>query len=61
MRLRKRDDVLRADYIRAQTALERWIESDVAGGVDNDVDIVGDRLCFFFGVAEDWSRRYRRL
>ena len=49
---RKGDDVLRADDVRAQAALERGIESNVAGGVDDDVDIVGDGLCFFFAVAE---------
>ena len=49
---RKSDDVLRADDVRAQAALECGIESYVAGGVDDDVDIVGDGLCFFFAVAE---------
>ncbi len=49
---RKRDHVLRSDYVRAQATFECWIESYVAGGVDDDVDVVGDCLCFFFGVAE---------
>ena len=49
---RESDHVLRADYVRAQAALECGIESDVAGGVDNDVDVVRDRLRFFFGVTE---------
>src|ERR1043165_707029 len=49
---RERDDVLCADYIRAQSALESGIESYIAGGVDDDVDVFGDSLCFFFGIAE---------
>ncbi len=49
---REGDDVLCSYYIRAQSALERGIESDVAGGVDDDVDVIGDGLCFFFGIAE---------
>ncbi len=49
---RKRDHVLRADDVRAQTAFESWIEGDVAGGVDDDVDVVGDGLGFFFAVTE---------
>src|SRR5689334_3256553 len=49
---RESDDVLRADDVRAQTAFEGGIESYVAGGVDDDVDVVGDRLGFFFAVAE---------
>src|SRR5215213_8757494 len=51
---RKSDDVLRADYVGAQAALERGIESYVAGGVDDDVDVAGNGLCFFLGVAEVW-------
>src|SRR6185436_7663890 len=49
---RKRDDVLRPDDVRAQAAFECGIESDVAGGVDDDVDIVGNCLRFFFAVTE---------
>ena len=29
-----------------------WVEGDVAGRVDDDVDVVGDRLSFFFAVTE---------
>src|ERR1041385_5165070 len=49
---RKGDDVLCSDHVRAQTAFECGVESYVAGGVDDDVDVFGDSLCFFFGVAE---------
>ncbi len=49
---RESDHVLRADDVRAQAAFECGIESYVAGGVDNDVDIVGDCLRFFFAVSE---------
>ena len=49
---RKGDHVLSADDVRAQRALERWVEGDVAGAVDDDVDIVGDSLGLFFGVAK---------
>src|ERR1041384_3239320 len=49
---RESDDVLRADDVRAQSAFERRIESYIAGGVDNDVNIVRDRLCFFLAVSE---------
>src|SRR6185369_6145218 len=49
---REGDDVLGSDYVRAQSAVERRIESDVAGGVNDDVDVVGDGLCLFFGITE---------
>src|SRR5829696_7596281 len=49
---RKGDNVLRADHVGAQAALESGIESNVAGGVDDDVDIAGDGLSFFFRVPE---------
>src|SRR6185503_6068948 len=49
---RKGDNVLRADDVGTQAALESWIESYVAGGVDDDVDVVGDGLRFFFRVAK---------
>ena len=41
-----------ADDVSAQAAFECGIEGYVAGGVDDDVDIVSDRLCFFFGIAK---------
>ncbi len=43
----ERDHVLRADHIRAQRALQRWIESYVARRVDDDVDVVSDPLRLF--------------
>ena len=49
---REGDDVLCPDHVRAQSALECGIESYVAGGVDDDVDVVSNSLCFFFGIAE---------
>src|SRR5574338_834841 len=49
---RERDDVLRTDDVRPQAAFEGRIESNVAGGIDDDVDIAGDGLCFFFAIAE---------
>src|SRR6185369_9274120 len=49
---RKSDDVLSTDDVRAQSALERRVESHIARRIDNDIDIVGDGLCFFFAVAE---------
>ena len=49
---RKSDNVLRADDVRPQRTLERRIEGYVAGGVDNDIDAVGELLCFFFRVAK---------
>jgi hypothetical protein len=49
---RKGDHVLSADYVRAERALKSGIKRDVARTVDDDVDIVGNSLCFFFGVAE---------
>src|ERR1041384_3684405 len=49
---REGDDVLCSDYVRAQSALERGIESDIAGGVDDNVDVIRDGLCLFFGIAE---------
>ena len=49
---REGDDVLCSDNVRAQTALERGIEGYVAGGVDDDVDVVRDGLGFVFGIAE---------
>ena len=48
----KRYDVLRADYVCAEPAFKSWIECDVARGVDDDVDIVGDCLSFFFAIAK---------
>src|SRR5688572_13484386 len=44
----KRDDVLRADYVRAQSTFQSWIERDVAGRVENDIDILGDAFSFLF-------------
>src|SRR6185436_17845669 len=35
-----------------RSPLSSVIESYVAGGVDDDVDVAGDRLCFFFGIAK---------
>jgi len=51
---REGDDVLCAYDIRAEPALESGIESYIAGGVDDDIDVAGDRLCLFFTVAEVW-------
>src|SRR4029434_5358649 len=50
--LRKGNHVLRAHYIRAQRALESWVEGDVAGAVKNDVDVVGNSLGLLLGVAK---------
>ena len=33
-------------------AFECGIEGDVAGAVNNDIDILGDRLSFFFAISE---------
>src|SRR6185503_3245426 len=49
---RESDYVLRADYVGAEAAFECGVESDVTGGVDDDVDVVGNRLRFFFFVTE---------
>src|SRR5262249_20073105 len=49
---RESDNVLCTDDIRAQSALERRIESHVTSRIDNDVNIIGDCLCFFLAVAE---------
>src|SRR5581483_3232385 len=49
---RESDHVLRADHVRAQGAFERRIESHVAGGVDDYVDVLGDAFCLFFGETE---------
>ncbi len=48
--LGKRNHVLCAHDVRAQTAFQGWVESNVAGRVDNDVEVVGNALGFF--VAE---------
>ena len=48
----KRDNVFCPNYVGSKSTFQRGVESDVAGGIDNDVDIIGDRLCFFLGIAE---------
>ena len=50
--LRESDHILCTDDVRAQAAFERRVERDVTGRVDDDVDIVRDRLGFFVAVAE---------
>ncbi len=48
----ERDHVLRADNIRAQGALQGWIESYVTGRVDDDVDVAGDLPGLFIAEAK---------
>ena len=43
---------MRADHVGAQTAFQSRIESYVAGRVEDDVDVFGDRFGFLFREAE---------
>ena len=42
--LRKRNNILRADDVRAQSAFERGIEGHVAGRVNDDIDVISNSL-----------------
>ncbi len=46
------DHVLRPDDVCAQAAFECGVKRYVAGGIDDDVDVVGNRLRFFLAVTE---------
>src|SRR5260370_17778459 len=48
----ERNHVLRADNIRAQSAFQSRIESDVAGGVDYHIDVISNSLRVLFTEAE---------
>src|SRR5437867_4111024 len=48
----ERDDVLRADDIRAQPAFQSRIEGHVAGRINDYVDVAGDALRFFVAETE---------
>src|SRR6185436_1846983 len=50
--LGKGDYILGANYVSAQSTLQSGIEGDVAGAVDDDIDVVGDSLCFLVAIAE---------
>src|SRR5688572_14768356 len=48
----KRDDILRAHHVGPERAFQCGIESDVAGAVENNIDIVGNSLRLLLAVAE---------
>src|SRR5262249_28383435 len=50
--LHKRDDVLGADDVRPQSALQRRIERHVTRRVDYDIDVAGNSLGLFLSEAE---------
>ena len=49
---RESNHILRADNVRTQGTFKCGIERDVAGAVDDDVDVVGNSLSVIFGVAQ---------
>src|SRR5512132_4459364 len=50
--LGKCDNILRAHHVCPQRAFESGIESDVAGAVEDDIDVVGDSLRLLLAVAK---------
>src|SRR6267378_2156958 len=48
----KGNNVLRSDNVRAQGTFECGIESDIAGAVNNHIEVVRYALGFFLAIAE---------